>query len=163
MRRLTGGPSYTNSSAELREGFSRDGAPVGVFIALYRGQSKGHELITSHNALVLPSDNQWHELSHGDAEVNWNGQSVTAVRSEVAGARAHLTAFRLYWIDGTLTSSDYVGKALLAWSKLRGHGDDSAVIVIYAPQTPGRDLAREAVEAMAPAITRMLDAVGGNR
>ena len=149
-------PDYKDFNADLRAGFSRDGIPAGAFIALYRGQRKGHELITSGNVLVLPSNPHWHELSRTDAEVNWNGRPVTAVRSEIAGVRVRLVAYRLYWIDGTLTSSDYVGKVLLAWSKLRGHGDDSAVIVFYAPQTAGRDLAREALEAMAPHIEQTL-------
>ena len=140
----------------MQQGYSRDGIPAGIFIGLFRGQGKGHELITSRNALVLPSNKQWHELSRENAEVNWNGRSVTAVRTEVAGVGVRLSALRLYWIDGTLTSSDYMAKALLAWSKLRGHGDDSAVIVIYAPHTAGRDVARETLEAMAPHIEHTL-------
>jgi len=119
---------------------------------VFRGQGKGHELVTSRNALVLPGNAQWHELSHGNAEVRWLGVPETAVRSEIGGRDGRLVAYRLYWIDGTLTSSDYAAKALLAWSKLRGHGDDSAVIVSYAAPVPGRDPAREVLEAIAPQI-----------
>ncbi len=145
-------PDYTGSAAALHQGFAQDNVPAGVFVALFRGQGKGHELVTSRNALVLPGNERWHELSHGNAEVRWLNVPVTAVRSEIAGRDGRLVAYRLYWIDGTLTSSDYVAKALLAWSKLRGHGDDSAVIVGYAAPTPGRDPARAVLEAMAPQI-----------
>jgi EpsI family protein len=145
-------PDYMGFTATLHEGFARDSLPAGVFVALFRGQGKGHELITSRNALVLPGNARWHELSRGNAEVRWLGVPVTAVRSEIAGGDGRLVAYQLYWIDGTLTSSDYVAKALLAWSKLRGHGDDSAVIVSYAAPAPGRNPAREVLEAMAPQI-----------
>lgn len=149
-------PDYTGFAATSNEGFTRDGIPAGVFVALFRGQGKGHELITSRNALVLPGNQRWHEVSRADAEIDWNGRRVTAVRSEIAGRDNRLVAFRLYWIDGTLTSSDYLAKALLAWSRLRGHGDDSAVIVGYAAPTPGCDPAREVLEAMAPHIDNVL-------
>jgi exosortase A len=145
-------PDYSGFAAASQEGFSRDGTAAGIFIALYRGEGKGHELITSRNALVLPSNAQWHQLSHADAEVDWLGRKVAAVRSEIAGRGGRLIALRLYWIDGTLTSSDYVAKALLAWSKLSGRGGDSAVVVSYAPPAAGRDPARELLEAMAPHI-----------
>ncbi len=78
-------PDYSGFAAVSQEGFSRDGIPAGVFVALFRGQGKGHELITSRNALVLPSNPQWHELSHADTEVDWHGRKVAAVRSEIAG------------------------------------------------------------------------------
>jgi exosortase A len=149
-------PDYSGVTAELHQGFSREGVPAGVFIALFRGQGKGRELITSSNALVLPSNPQWHVLSHADSEVDWHGRQVTAARSEIAGRGGRLVTLRLYWIDGTLTSSDHVAKALLAWSKLRGHGDDSAVIVSYAAPTAGRDPAREVLETMAPHIESTL-------
>ncbi|MFZ1245076.1 MAG: exosortase-associated EpsI family protein, partial [Azonexus sp.] len=35
---------------------------------------------------------------------------------------------------GRLTSSDIEVKWLSAWAMLTGHGDDSAIVVIYAPK-----------------------------
>jgi EpsI family protein len=49
-----------------------------------------------------------------------------------------LTVWQWYWIDGTITSSDAYAKALTAWSRLRGRGDDSAAVIVYAPVTDSR-------------------------
>ncbi len=49
-----------------------------------------------------------------------------------------LQAYRLYWVAGHVTSSQYEAKALQAWSKLSGRGDDAALVVIYAPRRSAR-------------------------
>jgi hypothetical protein len=60
-----------------------------------------------------------------------------------------------------VTSSPYIAKALQAWSRLAGHGDDAALIVIYAsadaPASAGRDALRDFSQRMSPAIDRMLE------
>jgi EpsI family protein len=76
--------------------------------------------------------------------------------------------YRLYWIAGHVTSSQYVAKALTAWSVLSGRGDDSALIVIYTPNPEpgrqGRDTLHDFASAMSPAIERALAmARGGPR
>ncbi len=44
-----------------------------------------------------------------------------------------LLAWRWYWINGRLTTSNYLAKAYNALDKLTGRGDDSAVIVVTTP------------------------------
>ena len=48
-----------------------------------------------------------------------------------------MNVYRLYWIDGELTASDYMAKLLTSWSKLRGHGDDSALILLFTHEGTG--------------------------
>ncbi len=56
--------------------------------------------------------------------------------SPVAGETGaeRLTVWQLYWVNGTLTSSDILAKAYTAFYSLLGRGDDSAVIIVYAPK-----------------------------
>jgi hypothetical protein len=53
----------------------------------------------------------------------------------------------------------------MAWSKLRGRGDDSALIVVYAsrpsPEKVQTGVLREFAAAMSPSIDRALDAARG--
>jgi EpsI family protein len=60
-----------------------------------------------------------------------------------------------------VTSSPYVAKALQAWSRLAGHGDDAALIVVYASADvragAERDALRDFSQRMSPAIERMLE------
>jgi EpsI family protein len=57
-----------------------------------------------------------------------------------------LTVWQIYWINGTLTSSDYLAKVYSAVQRLTGRGDNSAAIVIYTPkeQAGGGDAVLEA-------------------
>jgi len=54
-------------------------------------------------------------------------------------------------VHGRLTSSDYVAKALLAWSRIMGRGDDSALIVVYAPETARSGSTADALKAFVAA------------
>jgi EpsI family protein len=94
--------------------------------------------------------------------VTWNGTPSEAHRALLGRDLARLAVVRLYWVDGRVTASDYVAKALLALAKLTGRGDDSAVIVIYAPYSHGEhgadETLRRFVAAQSPAIEAMLAA-----
>ena len=58
---------------------------------------------------------------------------------ELRGSDRHLVAWQWYWIDGRLTTSDYVAKVYLAVAKLLGRGDDSAVVVLFTPKLDRSD------------------------
>ncbi|NDP41104.1 MAG: exosortase A [Aromatoleum sp.] len=153
-------PHYRGYAAEREQRFRRGDDAVGLYVAYYLRQEKGLELVTSGNLLVTPQDFTWKLVSRGSAEIEWAGHAVTADTGELSGPATRLDVLRLYWVDGRVTGSEYVAKALLAWSKLAGHGDDSALIVVYAPKRlqddASRDTLRAFVAAHSPAIERAL-------
>ena len=128
-------PHYLGAASELQQIFRKDGREVGLYLAYYRGQEKGRELVTWGNMLATPWDPKWIQIGSSSESLRWLNGSVTASRIEIAGPNTFLDAFRLYWVNGSVTSSDYVAKALMAWSKITGRGDDSALIVMYAPES----------------------------
>ena len=155
-------PRYRGYAAELSQVFSKDGRDVAVYIAYYRKQSKGSELITSANQLVATEDWRWKPSGKGGDSIEWNGRSQPVERSDLSGQGGALQAYRLYWVGDTVTSSQYMAKALQAWSKLSGRGDDAALIVIYAPRLSRDDDAVSSLRAfareMSPSIERGLAA-----
>ena len=118
--------------------------------------------MTSGNLLVPPIEWQWKLMAEGSDSVEWMGRRVPVDRAEILGSRVRLEVFRLYWVGGRTTSSQYVAKALLAWSKLSGHGDDAALIVMYTPIFAAGDAPQETLRAfasaMSPSIERSLAA-----
>ena len=88
----------------------------------------------------------------------------SVVRAETVAGSDRLLTWRWYWINGRLTTSDYVAKAYNALDKLTGRGDDSAVIVVTTP-VGGPSTADAAatldafVEAAAPTIGARLSAL----
>lgn len=155
-------PRYRGARAELEQGFANGDQEVGVYIGYYAAQKQGEELISSANVLVTPEETKWKLLSSGRDTVAWNGKPVAAAAALLGGGDLRMDVLRLYWVAGHVTASDYAAKAWLAYAKLTGQGDDSAVIVVYAPRRAGQGARTETLRAFAaahaPAIERMLAA-----
>ena len=155
-------PRYKGFASEIRQSFRKDGRVVGLYIAYYRNQEKGRELITSGNLLVASEDWNWKQVATGTDRVEWVSRSVSVATAEILGSQARIEVFRLYWVDGRMTDSKYVAKARLAWSKLLGRGDDSALVVMFTPVLAPDDDAparlRAFAAAMSPSIERTLAA-----
>jgi exosortase A len=153
-------PRYRGYATELQQAYGKDGRNVGVYIAYYRQQAKGSELITSGNQMVAPEDWKWKQLGTGSDGIEWAGRPERVERVDLSGPTTSLEAFRLYWIAGRVTSSQYAAKAWQAWTKLSGRGDDAALIVIYAPRRAHDDDPTPSVRAfardMSPSIERAL-------
>ena len=160
-------PHYLGARAELEQGVASGPARVGLYVGYYDGQKQGDEMIGSANVLVTDQETRWKQLSSGRETLTWNGAPADAHRALLGRDLARLAVVRLYWVDGRVTASDYVAKALLALAKLTGRGDDSAVIVVYAPHSHGErgadETLRRFVADHSPAIEAMLTAAGSGR
>jgi exosortase A len=160
-------PRYEGYAAESRQAFNKDGRDVGLYVAYYPHQSKGRELVTSVNQLVVPEDWKWKQMGGGSDRVAWLGRPERVERVDLSGQTATLRAFRLYWVAGNVTSSPYTAKALQAWSKLTRRGDDAALIVIYASKRSHDDdptpSLRAFAQEMSPSIERALAAARERR
>ncbi len=155
-------PHYLGARAELEQGFAKGAEKVGLYVGYYRAQKQGEEMVGSANVLVTAKETKWKQLASGRDQVTWNGTETTAATATLGNDLNQLAVLRLYWVNGRLTSSDYVAKALLALSKLTGQGDDSAVIVVYTPKALKGDEAsatlRAFVQEFSPVIERTLSA-----
>ena len=157
-------PGFHGESAKVAQGFERAGAAVGMYVVYYRNQVKGRELVTSGNQLVSSGAFRWREVELRPVEVHFDAAAVEARRTVIADPRQNrLVAYSLYWVDGTVTSNDYVAKARLAWSRLAGGTGDAALVVFFAPDQEGSDPAREALEALSPAVADMLEMTRAKR
>jgi exosortase A len=156
-------PHYSGFSWEERLAFRKRDHEIGLYVAYYRGQRKGHELVTSGNQLTWMGDIVWKQISSTSDSVEWAGVNIPAKRAQILGPSQQLDVIRLFWVDGQVTASMYVAKALMTWSRLTGRGDDAALIVVYAPR---RSTAQEAAatikdfaQAVSPDIERALNEV----
>jgi len=159
-------PLYQGQVAELAQTFASADAPVGVYLAYYVDQDKGRELVTSTNLLVARDDWKWRQVDQGSARAQWAGQPIAFERATLRGGPYTLETWQLFWVAGHVTASPYLAKMLLAWAKLTGHGDDSALIVLYTPGNVGDapDRLRKFAEAMSRSIdATLLTASGGSK
>jgi EpsI family protein len=133
-------PSFENPSAEINAWYDKGQQGVGLYLGFYRNQDYTRKLVSSRNVLVRSGDPLWSRVSPGSRVASAGTQMVSyraATLRQAGGSDAgpRLSVWQIYWINGTLTSSDHAAKVYSAIYRLLGRGDDSAVIVVYAEQS----------------------------
>lgn len=160
-------PAYVNPSAELQQAFVKDGKPVGLYIGYYRNQNYDRKLITSTNTLAVSNDKTWSVVSKKQGEIQTDNLPTKIRISELLGkddpAETRLTVWHWYWINGKLTNSDIEAKLYTALSRLAGKGDDSAVIMMYAPVASASESLPAFANQAASQINQLLTATRNNR
>ena len=153
-------PRFVGSRAQLQQSFHKEAwGSVGVYVAYYRGQTQGSELVSSENTLVGSTNRAWHEIHRGPRDFQWGTGVIGAPTSELVGPAQRLLVRRFYWIDGRLTANDYVAKGLLALAKLTGAGDGSAAIVLYTDCTDSLPKAGERLDRFATEMGSSIDSM----
>lgn len=155
-------PAYENSSSVTQATFDDGNGPVGVYLAFYRGQGYGRKLITSTNTLVASNDKVWSVVARSSipSALENPPQVVrkTDILSKEGGNEMRFVVWHWYWINGRITTSDIEAKWLTALSRLRGQGDDSAVVMLFAPAENSTDRLRSFASAIGPQIDKLLEA-----
>ena len=142
-------PAYANPSATLQQSFSQGNQQVGLHISYYRNQDFERKLVTSTNVLVVSNDPIWSVVARDRVGLASGDVLSAELRGRQAGIETRLVVWHWYWINGHLTTSDIEAKLLTALSRLRGQGDDSAVVMLFAP-----------AEGAAPGLAAFADAAG---
>ncbi len=132
-------PAFQNPSAEINNSYASQGHVVGLYLGYYRDQNYTRKLVSSNNVLVVSKDPHWVQVASAGRAVTLGDKPVSVRTAELRGAdmvqlapEARLVVWQFYWINGTVTASDYLAKVYGAFYRLTGRGDDSAVIVVYA-------------------------------
>ncbi len=137
-------PSFENPSAEINTSYASGGQgqrqSVGLYLGYYHQQDYSRKLVSSSNVLVPSKDPQWSRVSSGVRSVVAGGQAVAVRTAELrqsalatSDMQSRLLVWQIYWINGRLTANDYLAKVYSAFYRLSGHGDASAVLVVYTP------------------------------
>jgi EpsI family protein len=119
-------------------------------------------LITSTNVLVSSSDPTWSVISRGTGTAKTMGTHqpvrTAVILSKEGGIDSRFVFWHWYWINGEVTTSDIAAKLMTALARLRGQGDDSAVVMLYAPGEIAPGSLAAFAEAAGPQIRQLLEA-----
>ena len=157
-------PHYLRARSVEHETFVAGDRKVSLFVGYYSGQLSNGPLVTYDNDVVIVADKVWGSVARRGRTVPAAGD-LPVVENEVrSDAGERLMTWRWYWINGRLTTSNYLAKAYNAFDKLTGRGDDSAVIVVATPMvgpndTRSADTLEAFVTAAQPQITARLAAL----
>lgn len=132
-------PGFVNPSSVARSAYKApDGSAVGVYVGYYRHQGGDRKLVSSVNQLVPIESRRWNQVSMSARNVTLASATMSVREGRLLYAqdsdsrRQQLRVWQTYWIDGDYVASDVQAKLLGAWARLRGRGDDSAVLLVFA-------------------------------
>ncbi|WEN41427.1 hypothetical protein CKCBHOJB_00979 [Thauera sp. GDN1] len=140
-------PTYRGARADVFQAYAADGAalPVGFFAAWYVGQREGSEMIAWENGPTSPRQ-QDTRLVRNTLTLEVDGFTVRENR--IATPAGRMLVWHWYRVNGRSLTRDAEVKLRLAFDRLRGMDDESAVVVLVTPE--GRDdeeAARSRLEA----------------
>ncbi|NML24192.1 exosortase A [Zoogloea dura] len=122
-------PVYPGARMTYQATYLFKGEPIDVFVAYYRNQAQGAELISVLNKIEPTGDWSWSVSANAERA----GPTLPPTRLEGYSRNGkHAALHHLYWVGGSTTTSDLGSKLLQVWSRLRGQGDDAAFVALTA-------------------------------
>jgi exosortase A len=131
-------PTYRKPVTQSQALYRKGGQQVGLFLAYYRQQDHQSKLISSENVIVMPGDPHWARVGSAPRTLTLAGtvlplDTVQLRRINSADAMPErLLVWRFFWVQGRLVSNEVYAKLHTAASRLLGHGDDAAAVLVYA-------------------------------
>ncbi len=140
-------PAFPTANAELQQFHAQDGVGVGVKLLYYRHPPEGTKLITTTNRLSPVAAPVWRTVTTIVRDEAIGTRSLRVRESTMAGPGGKMLVWHWYWIDGSTTSNDYVGKLLQIRQKLLHASDDGAAVMVFAMYDENPEPARVALRA----------------
>lgn len=157
-------PQYAGAAASVLAVYRKDDRRVALYVAYYRNQRQGAELVSSQHALEGGAGSSWSSTSSRARATDLATGTIEVRETSLRSPAGRLLAWDWYRVAGRDSSNPYLAKALLAREKLFGRGDDSAAIVLAAPYDVRPEPAAEALRLftreMLPALDAALAAAG---
>jgi exosortase A len=142
--------------------YARDGKAVHLFMALYRHQRPGAELVSTDNSIT--GKKGWARAGIGEAETAVDGTALSVVSTRLVRNETGRLVWHWYWLDGRYTASSYMAKALETKVKLLDRPRGAAVIAVAADYTEGPNeavsLLNDFLRGLAPMAPELRRAAG---
>jgi exosortase A len=156
-------PHYLGATSSAFQVYRKDERGVALYIAEYRNQRQGSELVNSMNAIAGPPQSAWLSLGESRRAEDAGGAPLELRQTRLRAPGQVLLAWDWYRVSGRDLSNPYLAKALLARDKLLRRGDDAAAIVIAAPYAERAELAQETLRQFVRDMRPSIDAVLAGR
>jgi EpsI family protein len=154
-------PRYIGTDAALDQTYQHGAQRVSVYMAYYRRQRQGAELINTQNVLIPQKDPVWRQTADSPYEVSINGKRWEVRLAKMRSREQDLLVWYWYWVNGRTTTNHYLAKLWDAKAKLLGEKGDAAAIVISTPFTEetgeAEDVLKSFMTVMQPSIETSLE------
>jgi len=157
-------PRFVGASAYLHQTYGKGTSGAGLYVAYYRNQRSGSQLISSANTLAASGDAVWRNIGETRRTIVLNDAPLPLTEATLRATSTTLDVWYCYWIAGQYVANPYWAKVLQAKSLLFGRGDDAAVVIVYAPRHDRPEISepvlRDFLRAMLPSVTQSLQHSG---
>ena len=155
-------PYYQGARASFATTYKKGNRPALAFVAYYRNQGEGSELIHAQNGVVSPDQPEWRQSVETRRTISVGGRAIEVTQADIRSPVTNLLVWRWYWSRGRVVTSPVVLKILTLESRLSGQGDDAAVIAVAAPYdnkpAEASETLTDFLRAMLPRVERTLRA-----
>lgn len=129
-------PTFYNPRSLTIRGYRAEDGEVVLHLAYFRHQDLDSKLVSSMHRITTADSPTWNRSAPAPLQVagaTWQLALLQASPSLSSISRIpKIVVARTYWVDGRFTASDVEAKWLNAMSRLRGHGDDGAIVMVHA-------------------------------
>jgi len=153
-------PRYVGAPASMFETYARGEQQVVLYVAVYRNQKQGKELITAENRMVEMWHPVWGNLGATQRVESVGSTTLPLRRTLLRSSGQRLVIWDWFVIAGQEVANPYMAKFLQARDKMLGRGDDGVAIIVAAPYTESpaaaEQVLRDFIAAMRPSINASL-------
>ncbi len=132
-------PVFPKADATLMQTYAKGGREVTMFVAYYRYQRPGAEVVSYDNNLA--DGKQWRWLNASSTEATVEGSRMAVDVTRLARGDARRLVWSWHWIDGAFTANPYVSKFLQTKSKLLHERQGAAFIAVATRSDTDADAA----------------------
>jgi exosortase A len=123
-------PTFPTADATLLRTYVKGGRAVHLFIAYYRTQDDGHEVVNYVNRVY--NEKSWMRVGSGKVVATIEGKPITIEYTRLLHGRAGRIVWGWNWVADRYTSNPYLAKFLQAEAKLFGGRRAAAHIAVAA-------------------------------
>ena len=149
-------PSYIGATASVFETYAKGGQQVALYVAVYRNQKQGAELINSQNVMIHQKHEVWSNVGEAKRAETVGAAALPLRQTLLRSPGQRLLIWDWFVISGQDVVNPYKAKLIQARDQILGRGDDGVAIIVAAPyaETPAaaEQALRDFIAAMRPSI-----------
>jgi EpsI family protein len=138
------------------ETYAKGDQRVAVYVAVYRNQKQGAELINSQNVMIHQKHEVWSNVGESGRDESVGSATLPLRQTLLRSAGQRLLIWDWFVVAGQDVTNPYKAKLIQARDQVLGRGDDGLAIIVAAPyaETPAaaEKSLRDFIAAMRPSI-----------
>lgn len=151
-------PSYKGATASVFETYARGGQQVALYLAVYRNQEQGAELINSQNVMIHQKHPVWSKVGETRRIESVEKADLPLRQTLLRSIEQRLLIWDWFVVAGEDVVNPYKAKLIQARDQILGRGDDGVAIIVIAPYTDTPAAAEQALRDFIAAMRPSIDA-----